>query len=116
MADDMGTEGMHGDMLAGAPMLPANSSGVGQQSRTPLPRGLTAQQQDDSLMHMYSRLSQQHASNATGVAGANVSATAGEDDREDGGEGVDELRRSEMLDEAMRARWQARKARRDEEE
>ena len=43
------------------------------------------------------------------------SATAGEDDREDGGEGVDELRRSEMLNEAMRARWQARKARRDEE-
>jgi hypothetical protein len=114
MTDDMGVEGMHGS--TGAQMLPGDYPGVRQQSSTPFPRGLTAQEQDESLERLYSRLSQQHASNTTGVAGANVGGPTGENTDHDSGEGVDELRRSEMLDEAMRARWQARKARRDEEE
>ena len=113
MTDDMGVEGMHGS--TGAQILPGDYPGVRLQSSTPFPRGLTAQEQDESLEHLYSRLSQQHASNTTGVAGAKVGGTTGENTDHDSGEGVDELRRSEMLDEAMRARWQARKARRDEE-
>ena len=115
----MGIEGMHTNMPAGTQIPLGNFSGfgrgVGQGSQPPfVPRGLTPQQQDEGLMRLYRQV-QERASNTTGVAGANVSATAGEDDREDGGEGVDELRRSEMLNETMRARWQARKARRDEE-
>jgi hypothetical protein len=110
--NNRGVEGMHRDIPAGVQMPSANHSSVGRgvgQGSTPFPRGLTAQQQDDQLKRLYDQQSQQRASNTTGVASANVSGTAEENTEHDGGEGVGELRRSEMQTEARKARFDARR-------
>jgi hypothetical protein len=118
MADGM--DDLRGYMSSSAQMPTTNYSstgrGVGRASSTPFPL-MSSMQQQQELLRTYSQqqelltttgASQQLVGNATGTADANVSGTAGEDN-EDGGEGVDELRRSEMLLEAKNARWEARK-------
>lgn len=71
-------------------------------------------EQQQELLRTYSQqhllpattgASQQSAGNAIGTADANGSGTAGET-KEDDSEGVDELRRSEMMLEAKNARWE----------
>jgi hypothetical protein len=115
-----GMDALRGYMSPGAQMPTFNYSstgrGVGRASSTPFPL-MSSMQQQQELLRTYSQqqelltttgASQQLVGNATGTADANVSGTAGEDN-EDGGEGVGELRRSEMLLEAKNARWEARK-------
>jgi hypothetical protein len=95
-------------------MPPASDAGHGD---TPFPRLETMEQQQE-LLRTYNQQcsspattdpSQQHAGNATVAADANVGATTGETANEVGGEEVDELRRSEMVFEAEKARCEARK-------
>ena len=120
MADGMDMDALRGYMSPGAQMSTPNYSstgrGVGRESSMPFPSMSTMQQQQE-LLRTYSQqhllpattgASQHSVRNATGTADANVSGTAGETN-EDGGEGVDELRRSEMVLEAKNARWEARK-------
>jgi hypothetical protein len=115
-----GMDALRGYMSPGAQMPTFNYSstgrGVGRESSTPFPL-MSSMLQQQGLLRTYTQqqelltttgASQQLVGNATGTADANVSGTAGETN-EDGGEGVDELRRSEMLLEAKNARWEARK-------
>ena len=112
-----GMDALRGYMSPGAQMPTVNYSstgrGVGRESSSPFPRISTMEQQQE-LLRTYSQqhllpattgASQQSAGNAIGTADANGSGTAGET-KEDDSEGVDELRRSEMMLEAKNARWE----------
>ena len=102
-----GMDALRGYMSPGAQMPTVNYSstgrGVGRESSSPFPRISTMEQQH--LLPATTGASQQSAGNAIGTADANGSGTAGET-KEDDSEGVDELRRSEMMLEAKNARWE----------
>jgi hypothetical protein len=106
----------HSSITAG---LPSFSTPVADdhEADTSFPR-LTTLQQQQELSDTYSQQhsspttagpSQQRAGNPTSMADASMTGTARETADEVGGEEVDELRRSEMVFETEKARWEARK-------